>query len=436
MQVTRQAQTVIDEFRWRGFIHNTDDGQELYTPGLEELLAKEKITGYIGFDPTADSLHVGNLVGIMALVHLQRHGHTPIAIAGGGTGLIGDPGGRSTERPLLTREQIEENLVGIKEQLSRFLDFSAPANAAKLINNADWLDKLNTIDFMRDIGKHFTISYMLAKESVQSRMSEGISYTEFSYMILQAYDFLTLFDEYNCVLQMGGSDQWGNITAGIELIRRIKGAQAHALVTPLITTASGAKFGKSEGNAVWLDAKHTSPFKFHQYWLNCADEDVARYIKLFTVLTRDEIAALEESVATDPEKREAQRRLADEVTRTVHGDNELRNAHKAADVLFGGDISGLGAAELLDIFEDVPSVTLPKERLEGEGVPLLELITTTGLATSRGEARRLVQQNAIALSGQRVSDVRYGVTLENAIDGQVLVLRRGAREHRLVRLEQ
>ena len=273
-RVTDQAtRTVIDEFRWRGLIHVTEDGQELYTPGLEKLLEQEKITAYIGFDPSADSLHVGNLLVIMMLVRMQQHGHTPIAIAGGGTGLIGDPGGKTQERQLLTREILEANLEGIKAQLSRFLDFNAQDNAAHLINNADWLDQIKTIDFMRDVGKHFSINYMLAKDSVQSRLADGITYTEFSYMLLQAYDYMKLYDTHGCVLQMGGSDQWGNITAGIDLIRRARGGQAHALVTPLITDASVTKFGKSVAGAVWLDAEKTSPFQFYQFWLNTADAD-------------------------------------------------------------------------------------------------------------------------------------------------------------------
>ena len=362
-RVTEQTtRTVIDELRWRGLIHVTEDGQELYTPGLEELLAQEKITTYIGFDPSADSLHVGNLLVIMMLVRMQQHGHTPIAIAGGGTGLIGDPGGKTQERQLLTREILEANLEGIKAQLSRFLDFNAQDNAALLINNADWLDKIKTIDFMRDVGKHFSINYMLAKDSVQSRLSDGITYTEFSYMLLQAYDYMKLYDSHGCVLQMGGSDQWGNITAGIDLIRRARGGQAHALVTPLITDASGTKFGKSVAGAVWLDAEKTSPFQFYPFWLNTADADAVRFLKFFTLLTQDEIAEYEDAVAARPEKRETQQRLAAEVTRMTHGESGLQNAQTATNVLFGGEISGLTADELLDIFQDVPSSSLPQSK--------------------------------------------------------------------------
>ncbi len=427
--------SIIDEFRSRGLIHVTDDAQELYTPGLYELLAREKVTAYIGFDPSADSLHIGNLLGIMMLVRMQRRGHRPIAIAGGGTGLIGDPGGKSEERPLLTREVLQANLEGIRAQLERFLDFGAQDNAALLINNADWLEKINAIDFMRDVGKHFSINYMLAKESVRSRMTDGISYTEFSYMLLQSYDFLTLFDRHDCVLQMGGSDQWGNITAGVDLIRRVRGAAAHALVTPLITTATGAKFGKTEAGAVWLDADKTSPFQFYQFWLNTADADVVQFLKYYTLLTLEEIGEFEEEVSERPERRETQQRLAAELTRMTHGESGLQKALAATNVLFGGDISGLSADELLDIFQDVPSSSLPREKFEGDGVSLRDLVALTGLASSRGEARRLIQGGGIALSNQRVSDARRSVTLEHSVDGRVIVLRRGTREYRLVRLQ-
>ena len=436
MAATAQTtNSVIEELRWRGLIHVTDDGQELYTPGLDELLGREKITAYIGFDPSADSLHIGNLLGILMLVRMQRYGHRPIAIAGGGTGLIGDPGGKAEERPLLTREVLQENLEGIRAQLMRFLDFDAAGNAALLINNADWLEKISAIDFMRDVGKHFSVNYMLAKESVQSRMTDGISYTEFSYMLLQSYDFLTLYDRYNCVLQMGGSDQWGNITAGVDLIRRARRSQAHALVTPLITTAAGAKFGKTEAGAVWLDANKTSPFQFYQFWLNTTDADAVRFLRYYTLLSADQIEEYESEVSDRPERREAQRRLAAEVTRMTHGEAGLQTALSATKVLFGGDISGLSSGELMDIFHDVPSSSMSREGFEGDGVPLRELVVDTGLAGSRGEARRLLQGGGIALGNRRVSDAQQTVTLDDAIDGRVIVLRRGAREYRLVRLE-
>ena len=432
-QTTR---SIIDEFRTRGLIHITDDGQELFTPGLEELLAREKMTAYIGFDPSADSLHIGNLLGIMMLVRMQRYGNTPIAIAGGGTGLIGDPGGKSQERPLLTREVLQQNLEGIRAQLARFLDFDADDNAALLINNADWLEKINAIDFMRDVGKHFSVNYMLAKESVRSRMTDGISYTEFSYMLLQAYDFLTLYDSHGCALQMGGSDQWGNITAGVDLIRRVRGAQAHALVTPLVTKSDGTKFGKTEGGAVWLDADKTSPFQFYQFWLNTADADVVQFLKYYTLIPLTEIDEYTVEVSDQPEKREAQRRLASEVTRMTHGQPGLEKALTASDVLFGGDISGLSSDELLDIFQDVPSSSMSRDQFEGDGVQLRDLIAEVGLASSRGEARRLIEGGGVSLNNRRVSDARQSVTLEHSVDGEVIVLRRGARQYRLVRLQR
>ena len=427
--------SVIDDLRKRGLIHITDDGQELFTPGLDDLLGREKVTAYIGFDPSADSLHIGNLLGITMLMRLQKDGHTPIAIAGGGTGLIGDPGGKSQERPLLTREILQKNLEGIRAQLARFLDFDARDNAALLINNADWLERINAIDFMRDVGKHFSVNYMLAKESVRSRMTDGISYTEFSYMLLQSYDFLTLYDQHGCVLQMGGSDQWGNITAGVDLIRRVRGARAHALVTPLITTAAGTKFGKTEAGAVWLDANKTSPFQFYQFWLNTSDADAVQFLKYYTLLPLEEIGEYEEEMSERPDDRATQRRLASEVTRMTHGESGLQKALAATDVLFGGDISGLSADELLDIFQDVPSYSTPRERFEGEGVQLRDLVAESGLATSRGEARRLIQGGGIALNNQRVSDARQNVTLESSVDGRVIALRRGARQYRLIKLE-
>ena len=432
-QTTR---SIIDEFRSRGLIHITDDGQELLTPSLEELLAREKVTAYIGFDPSADSLHIGNLLGIMMLVRMQKYGNTPIAIAGGGTGLIGDPGGKSQERPLLTREVLQQNLEGIRAQLARFLDFDAEGNAALLINNADWLEQINAIDFMRDVGKHFSVNYMLAKESVRSRMTDGISYTEFSYMLLQAFDFLTLYDRHGCALQMGGSDQWGNITAGVDLIRRVRGEQAHALVTPLVTKSDGTKFGKTEGGTVWLDADKTSPFQFYQFWLNTADADVVQFLKYYTLLPLEEIDEYKDEVSERPEKREAQQRLASEVTHMTHGQTGLEKALTASDVLFGGDISGLSSDELLDIFQDVPSSSMAREQFDNGGVQLRDLVAEVGLASSRGEARRLIQGGGVSLNNRRVSDARQNVTLEHSVDGQIIVLRRGARQYRLVRLQR
>src|SRR5947207_14605683 len=340
---------LFGEFEWRGLVYDK-------TEGVRDALSKEKVTGYIGFDPSAPSLHFGSLLVMIALAHMQRGGHSPIAVVGGGTGLIGDPSGKTVERQLLTIEQVEANVEGIRGQLSRFLDFESTSAPARLVNNAEWLTKLGAIDFMRDVGKYFTVNAMVAKESVKRRMEsdEGITYTEFSYSLLQAYDFLVLFDKFNCTLQMGGSDQWGNILAGMDLIRRVRGGKAHGLVMPLITTASGAKFGKTEAGAVWLDPNLTSPFKFYQFWLNTEDGDAGKYLRYFTFLERPAIEQLEEATRRNPESREAQRALAREVTRTVHGIEHVTRAEHASSVLFGEDISTLPADDVLAVFDDVP----------------------------------------------------------------------------------
>ncbi len=351
---------IYEEFQWRGMLYEA-------TPDLREVLANEKLTAYIGFDPSAASLHVGNLLPVMGLARLQRFGHTPIAIAGGGTGLIGDPSGKTKERQLLTHEQVEANLEGIKKQLSRFLDFNATNNPALIVNNSEWLGPITMMEFLRDVGKHFTVNNLLAKEAIKRRLEtdEGISFTEFSYPLLQAYDYLVLYDRHQCTLQMGGSDQWGNILAGIDLIRRLRGARAHGLVFPLVTTTSGVKFGKTEAGAVWLDPKLTSPYRFYQFWLNTDDRDVIVYLKFFTWLSREEITDLEASVRAEPEKRTAQRELARQVTAMMHGQTELEKALRASEVLFGKEISGLSVDDILDIFADVPSTELEKSKLDG-----------------------------------------------------------------------
>jgi tyrosyl-tRNA synthetase len=420
---------LYDELQWRGMV-------SVATEGLSEVLANERVTAYIGFDPTASSLHVGSLLTVMGLARLQRCGHTPIAIVGGGTGMIGDPSGKSQERTLLSREQIDENVAGIKQQLARFLDFAAPTNAALLVNNADWLARLDLLGFLRDTGKYFTVNYMLEKESVNRRLEseEGISYTEFSYLLLQARDYLELFDRYNCTLQMGGSDQWGNITAGTELIRKMRGKKAHGLVWPLMTTASGAKFGKTESGAVWLDAARTSPFKFYQFWLNTDDRDVVSYLKFFTFLDRDRIAALEAATASAPDQREAQRVLAREVTTAVHGADQVARAERASSVLFGEDITTLDADEVLAVFDDVPSTELPAASVSGEGIGMVDLVARVQLAPSKGEARRLVQSGGIYVNNRRVSDPQARITLDQAIGGRLFVVRKGQKQNHLIRL--
>ena len=434
---------VFDEFEWRGLVYDATDG-------VRELLGREKVTAYIGFDPTAASLHVGSLLPIMGLARLQRCGHTPIALVGGGTGLIGDPSGKTQERQLLTREKVEENLAGIKSQLARFLDFDAPSNPARIVNNADWLASISLMDFLRDVGKYFTVNAMIAKESVRRRLeqADGLSFTEFSYMLLQAYDYLVLYDRCGCRLQMGGSDQWGNITAGADLIRRLRGERestqgpqaekakplAHGLVFPLVTTASGTKFGKTEAGTVWLGPELTSPFRFYQFWLNVDDRDVLHYLKAFTWLGRDEIAELEEKLRTGPQEREAQKTLAREVTRMVHGETELEKALRASRVLFGESLENLDPGDVADIFADVPSSTVEKARLEGEGLPVLDLLAGSGLVPSKSEARRAVQGGGIYVNNQRLQDEKRRLTLNDTIGGALLVLRKGRKDYHLVRV--
>jgi tyrosyl-tRNA synthetase len=420
---------LLDELRWRGLVSEVTDG-------LADALANEHVTAYIGFDPTASSLHAGSLLTVMGLARLQRFGHSPIAIVGGGTGMIGDPSGKSQERVLLTREKVDENVAGIRRQLERFLDFDRAGNPARIVNNADWLASLDLLGFLRDTGKHFTVNYMLQKESVNRRLEseEGISYTEFSYLLLQARDFLELLDRYGCTLQMGGSDQWGNITAGIELIRKLRGKKAHGLVWPLMTTASGAKFGKTETGAIWLDPALTSPFKFYQFWLNTDDRDVVNYLKYFTFLERAEIDALERATTGAPEKREAQRVLARDVTTQVHGADQTARAEHASSLLFGEDITRLSVDEALAVFDDVPSTELPGGDLAGDGIGIVDLIARVGLAPSKGEARRLVQSGGVYVNNRRVADPQARVTRDQAIGGQIVVLRRGAKQQHIVKL--
>lgn len=421
---------VYDEFTWRGMVY--DD-----TEGARDLLARERITAYIGFDPTASSLHVGTLLPIIALARLQRFGHMPIAIVGGGTGLIGDPSGKSQERTLLSQDEVAHNLEGIRSQLSRFLDFDAAANRARIVNNAEWLDELSLMPFLRDIGKHFTVNYMLAKESVKRRLGsdDGISFTEFSYLMLQAYDFLTLYDRYGCRLQLGGSDQWGNIVAGCDLIRKLRGAQAFGIVLPLVTTAAGTKFGKTETGTVWLDADRTSPYELYQFWLNVDDRDVVKYLKYFTFVTERDIGDLEQAVSKNPEHREAQRVLAREVTALVHGSDQVERAARASALLFGEDISEANLNDVLMVFKDAPSSELGAERFADPGMPLAEVLTHVKLTASKGEATRLVRSGGAYVNNRRVIDERARLSVRDAIGGRVIVLRKGAKHYHLVRLQ-
>jgi tyrosyl-tRNA synthetase len=420
---------LLAELEWRGLVYDA-------TEGVSDALGNEQVTAYIGFDPTASSLHVGSLLQVMSLARLQRFGHSPIAIVGGGTGMIGDPSGKSQERVLLSAEQIEANLDGIRQQLSRFLDFDRGDHRAQIVNNADWLGSIDLLSFLRDAGKHFTVNYMLQKESVNRRLEseEGISFTEFSYLLLQAYDYLQVFDRYGCTLQMGGSDQWGNITAGIDLIRKLRAKKAHGLVVPLVMTASGVKFGKTEAGTIWLDPVRTSPFKFFQFWLNTDDRDVITYLKFFTFLEQPAIDALDAATKTAPEKREAQRILARDVTTLVHGGDQVTRAEKASAVLFGEDIATLPADDVLAVFEDVPSTELPGETFDGEGIGVVDLIARVQLAPSKGEARRLVQSGGVYVNNRRVSDPQTRITRGDAIEGRLLVLRKGQKQNHLVRL--
>jgi tyrosyl-tRNA synthetase len=408
------------------------------TEGLAELFATQSLTAYIGFDPTASSLHAGSLLTVMGLARLQRYGHTPIAIVGGGTGMIGDPSGKSQERVLLSSASIDENVAGVRAQLERFLDFGAVGNAAKIVNNAEWLGTIDLLSFLRDAGKHFTVNYMLQKESVSRRLEseDGISFTEFSYLLLQAYDYVQLFDRYGCTVQMGGSDQWGNITAGIDLIRKVRAKKAHGLVWPLMKTSAGTKFGKTESGTIWLDANRTSPFKFYQFWLNTDDADVIAYLKYFTFLDRAAIESLETVTRTAPEKREAQRVLAREVTTMVHGAEHVTRAEHASSVLFGEDIATLSADQVLAVFSDVPSSELIASAFDGAGMSVVDLLADPAvkLAPSKSEARRLVQSGGVYVNNRRASDVQMRLTRDQAIDGVLFVVRKGQKQNHVIRL--
>jgi tyrosyl-tRNA synthetase len=410
----------LDELSWRGMVYQ-------HTDGLADALATGEVSAYVGFDPTASSLHIGSLVPVMGLAHFQRAGHRPIALVGGGTGMIGDPSGKTSERPLASVEEIEANARAIGKQLERFLDFTGP-RAALMRDNAEWLRPLKAVEFMRDVGKHFTVNYMLAKDSVQSRIEGGISFTEFSYMLLQAYDFLELSRRDGVTLQMGGSDQWGNITAGLELIRRVEGKTAHALTMPLVTTASGSKFGKTEAGAVWLDPARTSPYKFYQYWINVDDRDTGKYLRFFTLLPRKEVEALDKLIESAPEKREAQQALARDVTARVHGEEAARVAEEVSRVLFGkAEPAALTEPVLRALGEEVPFA----ESRDAPG--LLDALVTLKLAASKGAAKRLIEQGGVYLNGERVSaDTDLPAT--KPLAGGYHLLRKGARDYGLIRV--
>jgi tyrosyl-tRNA synthetase len=413
-----QPIALLDELSWRGLLYQN-------TEGLAEALASGHVSGYAGFDPTAPSLHIGNLVPVMGLMHLQRAGHTPFIVVGGGTGLIGDPGGKTAERPLHSLDVVAENTRSIRAQLERFLDFSGP-NAAQMRNNADWLQSLGAIEFMRDVGKHFTINYMMAKESVQQRLDSGISYTEFSYMLLQAYDFRELFRRDGVTLQLGGSDQWGNITAGLELIRRTDGGDAHALTLPLVMNTSGTKFGKTESGSVWLDPERTSPYRFYQFWVNVDDRDAGRYLRFFTLLSREEIEALEEEISSRPQERAAQQALAREVTTRVHGADAARIAEDVSKLLFAkGDPASLSDKALDALSREVPFAEVAGFDNVIDGLVELKLVA------SKGAARRLIEQGGVSVNGRRVASV--GEAPGEPLREAYYLLKKGARDYGLIK---
>ena len=427
----------VEELRWRGMI------QEIM-PGTEEQLQKELTAGYVGIDPTADSLHIGHLVGVMMLKHLQRAGHKPIALIGGATGMIGDPSMKSAERKLLDEETLNKNQAGIKKQLAKFLDFDSDSpNAAELVNNYDWMKEFTFLDFIRDVGKHLTVNYMMAKDSVRKRLSseskEGMSFTEFSYQLLQGYDFLHLYREKNCRLQMGGSDQWGNITTGSELIRRTIGGEAFALVCPLITKADGGKFGKTESGNVWLDSRYTSPYKFYQFWLNVSDDDADKYIKIFTDISKEEIDTLVAEHQKAPHQRSLQRRLAQEVTTMVHSREALEAAIEASNILFGNStadaLKNIDEETLLQVFEGVPQFTVSKEKV-AEGVKAVDLFTEDAqVFPSKGEMRKLVQSGGVMINKEKLNSFDEIIDSNYLISNKYILAQRGKKNYFLLIVE-
>ncbi|HGZ8887780.1 TPA: tyrosine--tRNA ligase [Staphylococcus aureus] len=413
---------LIEDLKWRGLIYQQTDEQ-----GIEDLLNKEQVTLYCGADPTADSLHIGHLLPFLTLRRFQEHGHRPIVLIGGGTGMIGDPSGKSEERVLQTEEQVDKNIEGISKQMHNIFEFGTD-HGAVLVNNRDWLGQISLISFLRDYGKHVGVNYMLGKDSIQSRLEHGISYTEFTYTILQAIDFGHLNRELNCKIQVGGSDQWGNITSGIELMRRMYGqTDAYGLTIPLVTKSDGKKFGKSESGAVWLDAEKTSPYEFYQFWINQSDEDVIKFLKYFTFLGKEEIDRLEQSKNEAPHLREAQKTLAEEVTKFIHGEDALNDAIRISQALFSGDLKSLSAKELKDGFKDVPQVTLSNDTTN-----IVEVLIETGISPSKRQAREDVNNGAIYINGERQQDVNYAIAPEDKIDGEFTIIRRGKKKYFMV----
>ncbi len=421
---TNTINELLEDLEYRGLVHQSTHRDELAVK-----LQKESVTLYAGFDPTADSLHIGHLLPILVLRRFQQAGHKPIALVGGGTGLIGDPSGRTTERSLNSDDTVALWTERLKGQLSRFLDFNATSNPAKLVSNYDWIKPLDIISFLRDIGKNFTVNYMLAKDSVDSRLANGISFTEFSYMILQAYDFQQLHVNHGCSLQIGGSDQWGNITAGLDLISKTGGGEAFGMTLPLVTKSDGKKFGKSESGAVWLDRSKTSVYQFYQFWINTDDADVVKFLKYFTPLSREQIADLQAEVAERPEKRAAQRELAREVTRLVHGDDGLEAAERITQALFSGEVTQLNEAELVEALQDMPSATVEDAATSS----LMDLLIAVQAAPSRRQARTDIENGAVLVNGSKVTDANRAIAREERLHGKFIVLRRGKKNYYLVK---
>ena len=414
----------------RGFV------SQISSPELEKQLTDKCVTLYAGFDPTAKSLHIGNLLQIMLLAQYQHLGHKPLALVGGATAMIGDPSGKSQERVLLTEDSISENMVGIKKQLSQFLDFDCGENSAELVNNFDWISKFSFIEFLRDVGKNFRVGEMMGKESVRKRLNSdaGMSFTEFSYQLLQGYDFLHLFREKNCTLQVGGDDQWGNIVAGIDLTRKVAGKPVYGMTSPLLTTASGQKFGKTEAGTIWLDGEMTRPYDFYQYWIRVDDRDIVNLLQRFTFMPMDEIAELQKQVAAEPEKRTAQKVLAEYVTEMVHGKAQLELVQKATGILFGSEIVGLNDQELTGIFADVPSSAMSKDKL-AEGIAILDILTESGLCTSKGEAKKLIKAGGAYINNNRINEMDFTVNTSSLASESVIILRSGKKKYHLVRFQ-
>ena len=428
---------LLDDLRWRGLVNQTTDDA-----GLAAWLDARPRTVYVGFDPTADTLHAGSLLPLLLLRRFQRAGHKPIAVVGGATGMIGDPSGKSQERNLLSKDDLARNVAGLRTQMQRFLDFDAGANSAELVNNFDWIGPWSYLEFLRDVGKNFPVNVMLAKDSVKSRLGRGdghddqagMSYTEFSYMLLQAYDFVHLYDTFGCELQAGGSDQWGNITAGIDLARRMRGVQLYGMTCPLLTKADGSKMGKTEQGAVWLSAERTSPYQFYQYWINVDDADVGRCLRTLTELSHDEIESLDAARAQAAAARESQRRLAEELTRLVHGGDGLAVARRATEIFFGAEIADLSDAQLTEIFADVPSKTLPRSLLTDDGgLSAVDAFTSAGLAKSKGDARRTLEQGGAYVNNRRIDGVETRLTTADLASETVMVLRSGKKKYALLR---